>query len=365
MKRFINFIVIMALFISSISCEQYVDPVIEETFDSRELLQQKEWLLVDYQVNLDNSDIGAPQFLGFDNDSIEAGNYNLQDLIDTGNDFPLYQFKFTTENKILIDSTQSGNYLDAGKYLVFTDVKTNISPIDFRTMHYQYYYDESEKTMTFTLDQDGANHAIEDVDKRYINSQVNETPQKIGNAVADALGNPIIHHKIHNLLVDKLADKIQDWLNEWDPAVAPINLAEKIFEFFKDNDIQGELDFPITNVIKELFDFDRDTDLTGKRRHQKLSSLTIDNIFDHPDFEYGISTERMAALIAPVLPNQPVVNPQQISEDIIDAIGPVIDDIFTPERISKIVAKVINNHLSDNLKVANNFEEVTITLKHE
>lgn len=364
MKQFINSLVIMILFIS-VSCEQYEDPIIDETLESRDLLQNRAWLLIDYEVTVKNSDIKPPLFLSFNNDSIVSGNYNIKEMIDAGISFPTYKIKFTDENTTLIDSINSGNYLNDGTYLAFNATGINLGSDNIRTFAYQYLYNTTTETMQFTLDAEGAQRAIDDVNNRFIRNSTDGMPAKIGDAIARALGNPIVQNKIHDALVQKLAAKIQGWLNDWDPAVAPINLAEKIMQFFKDNDLQGEIDIVINEVLKELFAFHKDTDLTGKRKHEKTSKVILKDIFDHPDEAYEISTERMAALILPELPVGPVVNPEQISEDIIDAIGPIIKNIFTPERISKIVTKIIYDHLWENLKVANNFKEVTITLKHE
>jgi hypothetical protein len=69
----------------------------------------------------------------------------------------------------------------------------------------------------------------------------------------------------------------------------------------------------------------------------------------------------------PVLQSISEINPEHLAQAIVDAIvnSGIFEDVITEERVSAIIALLIYNNMWENVKVANNFREVTITLRHE
>jgi hypothetical protein len=209
MRRFNNFLLV-ALVIAAASCTQPMDPVVESVVETKSILQGKRWILVDYVIKVKNPDIPAPMLINIGDSSIEAGNYHLPNSLPGDSDFPQIIMEFSTDNKILIDSAYTNNFVGlGGKYFIQNQNEININPKKVERLKYKYYYSPDNKQMTFTLTEEQASKAIEKATQKLIDDAVNGTPDKIGEAISDKLHNsPKIKAAIEKWLKNAIAGKL-------------------------------------------------------------------------------------------------------------------------------------------------------------
>jgi len=326
MKTTINSILISTLLLLISSCEPYVDPVIAETLETRDLLQENNWVITDYQIEVINDDIPPPLLLGFGNDSIRAGHYNLKDMIDSGEDFPIYRLKFTDGNDVLVDSTGSGKYEDNGStYFVFNNSRMRLKTHGIGKLPYTYSYDPNSKSMRLTTTAADASKLIEDATQKFIDDAVKGTPNKIGDAIAKLLSDPIVQQKIHDALKAALAGKIQGWLDSWDPEDEANKISEKIMEWLESKDWQQILSDAINKELQKLLDFDADS----------VAAEMAKEIADKIAEKYSV--ENIYNAIYPYLNEFDKLSPEEMADQMAQAVLNLLGNVFSQNNLEKII----------------------------
>lgn len=111
-------------------------------------------------------------------------------MVPGGTAFPTYIIQFTDDNKILLDSANIGEFVDEGStYFIFNDINIRLKPNGVDKLIYNYYCDPGEKTMSFTLTEEAAGKAIEQATDQLTKWVENQTPNQIGDAIANLLYN--------------------------------------------------------------------------------------------------------------------------------------------------------------------------------
>jgi hypothetical protein len=81
----------------------------------------------------------------------------------------------------------------------------------------------------------------------------------------------------------------------------------------------------------------------------------------------NVTEEAIREFLLPVLQSVQETNVEELSQNIIDAIvaSGIFEETITEERVSLIISILIYKAAWDNVLIANNFEEITITLRHD
>lgn len=188
-----------------------------------------------------------------------------------------------------------------------------------------------------------------------INTLQNLDPQLVGEKIAAWLTN--LAEVISPDIIEYLSEKLSPILNNLDPEFTAFKIAQALNGFIKENVTQEN----IKELILPAIEFISNINAELVARYIAQTILSLDIIKDN------INEETIAAILLPVLQSISEINPKQLSQAIVDAIvnSGIFEEVITEERVSAIIALLIYNNMWDNVKIANNFREVTITLRHE
>jgi hypothetical protein len=188
-----------------------------------------------------------------------------------------------------------------------------------------------------------------------INTLQNLDPQLVGEKIAAWLTN--LAEVISPDIIEYLSEKLSPILNNLDPEFTAFKIAQALNGFIKENVTQEN----IKELILPAIEFISNINAELVARYIAQTILSLDIIKDN------INEETIAAILLPVLQSISEINPKQLSQAIVDAIvnSGIFEEVITEERVSAIIALLIYNNMWENVKVVNNFREVTITLRHE
>jgi hypothetical protein len=188
-----------------------------------------------------------------------------------------------------------------------------------------------------------------------INALQNLDPQLVGEKIAAWLTN--LAEIISPDIIEYLSEKLSPILNNLDPEFTAFKIAQALNGFIKENVTQEN----IKALILPAIEFISNINAELVARYIAKTILSLDIIKDN------INEEAIAAILLPVLQSISEINPEHLAQAIVDAIvnSGIFEDVITEERASAIIALLIYNNMWENVKVVNNFREVTITLHHE
>jgi hypothetical protein len=188
-----------------------------------------------------------------------------------------------------------------------------------------------------------------------INTLQNLDPQLVGEKIAAWLTN--LAELISPDIIEFLSEKLSPILDNLDPEFTAFKIAQALNGFIKENVTQENIKALILPAIEFISNIN--AELVARYIAQTILSLDI--------IKDNINEETIAAILLPVLQSISEINPKQLSQAIVDAIvnSGIFEEVITEERVSAIIALLIYNNMWENVKVVNNFREVTITLRHE
>jgi hypothetical protein len=188
-----------------------------------------------------------------------------------------------------------------------------------------------------------------------INALQNLDPQLVGEKIAAWLTN--LAEVISPDIIEYLSEKLSPILDNLDPEFTAFKIAQALNGFIKQNVTQENIKALILPAIEFISNIN--AELVARYIAQTILSLDI--------IKDNINEEAIAAILLPVLQSISEINPEHLAQAIVDAIvnSGIFEEVITEERVSAIIALLIYNNMWENVKVVNNFREVTITLHHE
>jgi len=188
-----------------------------------------------------------------------------------------------------------------------------------------------------------------------INALQNLDPQLVGEKIAAWLTN--LAEIISPDIIEYLSEKLSPILNNLDPEFTAFKIAQALNGFIKENVTQENIKALILPAIEFISNIN--AELVARYIAQAILSLDI--------IKDNINEEVIAAILLPVLQSVSEINPEQLAQAIVDAVvnSGIFEEVITEERVSVIIALLIYNNMWENVKIANNFREVTILLRHE
>ncbi|MCD6597033.1 MAG: hypothetical protein J7L04_05065, partial [Bacteroidales bacterium] len=310
-----------------IGCKQPMDPVVESVTETNKVLREYTWVLQDYTVTVKNPDIPPPMLINVSDSMIKAGHYNLDDMNPGDSNFPVYQMQFTSDNKILADS--SGVFVSlGGKYFVFNGLNIRLKPHKVEKLIYDYYYNPDDKTMSFTLTEEQASKAIDNATQNLIDDIINERPDKIGEAISDILHNsPKIQNAIKKMIKHAIAGKLPK-IFDFDLEHNADTMAQMIRSHALDSiNWKHILEEAIKHELHKIHNL-----------HDSLGPAMTDKI--HTEVATQLTVDRLHQAILPYLGGLDHQDPEEMAHFIATVIVEILGDIFSEENLQKIIEPI-------------------------
>jgi len=328
MRRIFNFLpVVLLLYIAA--CKQPLDPVIESVTETNTTLQAYNWILTDYQVVVKNPDIPPPVLINVSDSLINAGNYQLNDMIPSETDFPLYIMRFTDDKKILVDSANTGDFVDqGGTYFVLNSINIRIKPPRVKKEIYDYYYNSDQRSMTFTLSEEAANTAIENVNDLVTSWVVNETPNNIGEAIAQKVGSSQkLQETVQEFLENAIAGKISG-ISDFNPENAADTLATMIMAAIDSIDWQSTLSEAINTELQNITDINADS----------LAPIIAQNVANSIQSAFGV--DNIYNILLPYMESLDSQDTETMANNIATLIVQALDNVFNQQNLQQIITPI-------------------------
>lgn len=328
MRRILYFLLAVSLLYTT-ACKQPMDPVIESVNETNNTLQAYTWVLTDYQVVVKNPDIPPPVLINVSDSVIEAGNYQLNDMIPYGTDFPVYIIQFTDDNKILVDSANTGDFVDqGGSYFVFNNINIRIKPPGVEKEIYNYYYNSDLQSMTFNLTEEAASRAIDDVNELLTSWVVNETPNEIGNAIAQKVdSSQKLQETVQEFLENAIAGKISD-ITDFNPQKAADTLAALIMASIDSVDWESTLSDAINTELQKITDINADS----------LAPIIAQNVADVIQSAFGV--DELYNILLPYMDGLDSQDPETMANNIATLIVQALGNVFDQQNLQQIITPI-------------------------
>jgi hypothetical protein len=306
------------------ACEQPVDPVIESVLETNETLQKHIWTLEDFRVELKDDDIPPPILFSLTEAEIAGGVYDLDDMVLDASDARKLRLQFTPEKEIVhVDEEFDFVFGDASTYFVFNDRSIRLSGPN-NSLNYRYNYFEGSREMMFSLTEEQATKTIEDINKKLIKHIANQTPDKIGDLVADILfNNEKVQQLINDQLVGLISGKIE-FINDLDPDAIADSVSARIIMALQSVDWEGEL----TQLLKT--ELEKITNIDAEAVSQQIGAAVAQKINDE------LTVDKIYNIVLPFIENI-TENPESSAGSIAQLIVNLFGSIFDENKIKDII----------------------------
>jgi len=178
-------------------------------------------------------------------------------------------------------------------------------------------------------------------------------PQMAAETIASWLVS--IESKIAPEIYDWLVQKLSPILENYNPEEAAERIAKALNEWITDKVSADNLEPYILQLLEEIQGVNT----------ALLANLIAEKILDSPLIKDGITQEQLAELLLPIMEKIHDLDPEKVAVAIVHALESVTNDLFTPERIGKIVTVLMYKTAYENMRIANNFQQLTIIIKHD
>jgi hypothetical protein len=306
------------------ACEQPVDPVIESVLETNETLQKHIWTLEDFRVELKDDDIPPPILFSLTEAEIAGGVYDLDDMVLDASDARKLRLQFTPEKEIVhVDEEFDFVFGDASTYFVFNDRNIRLSGPN-NSLNYRYNYFGSSREMMFSLTEEQATKTIEDINKKLIKHIANQTPDKIGDLVANILfNNEKVQQLINDQLVGLISGKIE-FINDLDPDAIADSVSARIITALQSVDWEGEL----TQLLKT--ELEKITNIDAEAVSQQIGAAVAQIINDE------LTVSKIYDIVLPFIENI-TENPESSAESISKLIVNLFGSVFNENKIKDII----------------------------
>jgi len=325
------FLLITVILLLSNSCEQPIDPVVQSVNTTKDLLKKYQWHVDDLRIVLRDEDIPAPVLWSVTESLIEAGVYDLDDLLFDASEVRKRRLQFTDNGKIVpIEPGGKGIFRETddeeiASYFVFNDRTIRISN-EYINLNYRYLYRKDNNEMLLTVSDSEAGKLISDMNEKLIEQIANKTPDKVGDLIASLLyNNKTIQKLINDALVNLISGKLSV-INEINPEEAAEKLAEEIIAALGSVDWETKL----TDLLKT--ELEKITGIDAEETAAKISQAVAEAI------QQKLSIPKLYDFVLPYI-EALVENPEGTSEQIAQLIVGLITDLFSEDNLQKLIAK--------------------------
>jgi hypothetical protein len=178
-------------------------------------------------------------------------------------------------------------------------------------------------------------------------------PSTAAATIAQWLVN--IEERIEPELIEWLTEKLGPILDNQNPKLTSRAIANRVREYTIPHFNQGNISELVLRELNETLE------INGRGVAKHIAQMII----DHRLAKEGIDLEQLAEVIRPELDDNG--DGESIGDKISDAMeaSDMIRSGQSPDIIAKIISFLIYRKLWNNAKIANNFKEATIIIRHE
>lgn len=324
-KRIFFSILIPAIMFFVIACEQPLDPVVEAVGETNEILTGNSWHLNSFIIEVKNEDIPPPLLFNSSDSLIANGRYDMDDMVLDSLDMRTYVVQFTDNRRIISEGGQIDILNDTiGKYFVQNEHAILINNSELK-LKYNYQYDQNSRKMTLSVNAEEANRLISRVNSKLLNYISKDTPNKVGDKIADLLyNNESLQRIINDFLVSVISGKLES-LNELDPEQGANELSIEIYNAIQSVDWHGKLTDLINTELENITNIDPDA------VSEAIASEVVQYINEQ------LSTEAIYDLILPYMENIPA-NSETISEAVSTLLVNLIFNVFDEDKLQQVIS---------------------------
>lgn len=162
---------------------------------------------------------------------------------------------------------------------------------------------------------------------------------------------------ISQALLNTLRNLLSPILDNLNPEETALNIAIALNSFITDNITPVNLQNLIQPILEEIVNLNA----------EEVANFLAELILGLDIIQDNVTEEAIREFLLPVLQSVQETNVEELSQNIIDAIvaSGIFEETITEERVSLIISILIYKAAWDNVLIANNFEEITITLRHD
>ena len=179
-------------------------------------------------------------------------------------------------------------------------------------------------------------------------------PEIVGSTIAAWLVN--IGDDVAPEIIEYLSGLLSPILDNIDPEYTAFKIAVALNSFITENVTEGN----IKSLIQPALEFISNINAELLAKFIAKAILSLDIIKD------VINEENIVKILLPVLQSINETNAEDLVQSLINTIvdSGIFEEVITEERVSTIIAFLMYKNLWEGIRVANNFQEVTIVLTH-
>ncbi|WP_439183529.1 hypothetical protein [Carboxylicivirga taeanensis] len=321
-------LIVVALVMVFVSCEQPMDPVIKSVNQTKALLHAYHWHVDDVRVEVKDEDIPAPILWNLADSLVRAGVYDLDDMIFDASEMRKMKVEFTPDGKIVPLNEEAqwlrSNDEPIATYFVINDQTLRIKN-DNVILNYKYFYYPDESQFLLTVGENEAASLISKINQKLIDRISSQSPDKLADFISSILyNNKGLQEIINKALVDMISGKL-DFINEIDPDQSSKYLAAEIIKVLQSIDWESKLTELLKNELEKL------TGIDAEKVAQEMANAIATKINE------AFTVDTIYSFILPYLDNL-VSNPDESSEQIAQLIVQLFFDVFNEENLQVIIA---------------------------
>ena len=162
---------------------------------------------------------------------------------------------------------------------------------------------------------------------------------------------------ISEALLNTIRDLLSPILDNLNPEQTALNIATALNSFITDNITPDNLQNLIQPILERIVNLNA----------EEVANFLAELILGLDIIQDNVTEEAIREFLLPVLQSVQETNVEELSQNIIDAIvaSGIFEETITEERVSLIISLLIYKATWENVLIANNFEEITITLRHD
>ena len=162
---------------------------------------------------------------------------------------------------------------------------------------------------------------------------------------------------ISEALLNTIRDLLSPILDNLNPEQTALNIARALNSFITDNITPDNLKNLIQPILERIVNLNA----------EEVANFLAELILGLDIIQDNVTEEAIREFLVPVLQSVQETNVDELSQNIIDAIvaSGIFEETITEERVSLIISLLIYKATWENVLIANNFEEITITLRHD
>lgn len=248
-----------------------------------DLLRDNQWGFHDLTVSVKFESRAIPLLAGLadENGKVQPGFYDSYTIFGNSNRQLYYTYQFTRD-KIMLDTSRTGDFYKVGTYYVVNTSQIRIRPDTSRAMKYNYIHEAEENKFVMTAASYYEQEFIARVNDNILNTILAGRPSDIANTFVNLLKeNENVSKAIEQFLYDLIHNKVEEISQS--PEEISEKLAKAIVDKLKEIDWEDLLYDKILEFLQNLQEVnpeEKAEEIAGRMAEKIEASLSQSDIYD-------------------------------------------------------------------------------------